>query len=363
MTGQQRGDHVSGGGLERADGLSRRALLGAAVTAPLAAALAGSASGAPVSKARRRVLRFAHPTDIHVQPELRATEGMRACFEHMLGLKDPPSLIVTGGDLPMDTASTPEARSRVEWDLFKRVLADTVGGRTPIRHTMGNHDVFGRNKQKSKATGDEPVYGKRWFLENFGGERTYQSFDSSSLGGGSGGGSGGGVGGGGGSGPGWRFIILDSIELGPDGNEFVGRISGAQLEWFKGELERTPATTPIVIISHVPIMSVANFFDRDDSEWKTDGPALEIRSSRMHVDCRDLEALFRKHRNVKLCLSGHLHLVDRCEYNGVSYICDGAVSGAKWKGSKRQTAEGYGLIDLYDDGTFDHQYMGFGWKA
>ena len=58
-----------------------------------------------------------------------------------------------------------------------------------------------------------------------------------------------------------------------------------------------------------------------------------------------LRELFKKHGNVKLCLSGHMHLNDRCDVDGVSYICDGAVSGAKWKGSKRQTAEGYGLID------------------
>ena len=47
----------------------------------------------------------------------------------------------------------------------------------------------------------------------------------------------------------------------------------------------------------------------------------------------------------------------------MTHICDGAVSGAKWKGSKRQTPEGYGLIDLYEDGTFKHQYTQFGWQA
>src|SRR5262249_25554403 len=107
----------------------------------------------------------------------------------------------------------------------------------------------------------------------------------------------------------------------------------------------------------------ANYFDKDDAQWDNISPDLKVSAKRMHVDCRDLDALFQKHRNVKLCLSGHLHLLDRCDYNGVTYICDGAVSGAKWKGRKRQTPEGYGVIDLFADGTFKHEYMTYGWKA
>ena len=321
-------------------GLSRRSLLGAAAFAGVSSAM-GAPSVAGGSPGRNRVLRFAHPTDIHVQPELRAGEGMRACFDHMLNLKDPPQLIITGGDLPMDTGSTPEVRSKVEWDLFLKVMHDAVPSSMPVFHTIGNHDVFGRDKKKSNTSGTEAHYGKRWFLDNFGYERTYRSFDRA----------------------GWHFVILDSIHLLENGTDFVGKIAGEQLEWFKQDLKSTPSTTPIVIVSHVPIISVANYFDRDDVDWKTDGPTLDIKSSRMHVDCRDLDALFQRHANIRLCLSGHLHLLDRCIYNGITHICDGAVSGAKWKGAKRQTSEGYGLIDLFDDGTFEHQYTNFGWKA
>ena len=41
----------------------------------------------------------------------------------------------------------------------------------------------------------------------------------------------------------------------------------------------------------------------------------------------------------------------------------GAVSGAWWKGPKDRCAEGYGLFDLFDDGTFKHQYVPYGWQA
>lgn len=275
-----------------------------------------------------------------MQPELNGGEGMASCFKHMMDLAEPPELIICGGDLPMDTGSTPEDRSRIEWELFKQTIAKTVPPSLPIKYAIGNHDIFGRDKSACKATGNEPFYGKNWFLQNFGYERTWQSFNQK----------------------GWHFVILDSIDLLPDGDEFACRIVGEQLEWLRADLAAA-GDTPTVVVTHAPIVSVSNYFDKDDEEWVTAGPDLAVSTKRMHVDCRELDALFQKHRNVKLCLSGHLHLLDTCMYNGVTYICDGAVSGAKWRGPKRQTPEGYGLIDLFEDGTFRHEYKTFGWKA
>jgi 3',5'-cyclic-AMP phosphodiesterase len=285
----------------------------------------------------KRALRFAHPTDIHVQPELAGGEGMAQAFRHMMALKDPPAMILTGGDLPMDTASSEYARSDTLWKLFTSTLAQTVPANVPIHHTIGNHDIWGRNKLECGARGDEPHYLKRWFLDLFGYERTFQSFDMG----------------------GWHFIILDSFDLDEKGGEFTARIVGPQLEWFKADLATTPPTTPIVLITHVPILSVVNFFEKPVD----DGPDITLSRTRMHTDHKELEALLRAHPNVKLCLSGHIHLLDRVEYNGITYICDGAVCGDKWNGPRRQTPEGYGLIDLYDDGTFQHQYVTYGWKA
>ena len=32
-------------------------------------------------------------------------------------------------------------------------------------------------------------------------------------------------------------------------------------------------------------------------------------------------------------------------------------------GRHQECDEGYGLIDLYDDGTFEREYVKYGWKA
>ena len=304
----------------------------------------GEETALPSAPARAdRVLRFAHPTDIHVQPELDGDKGMAKAFQHMMSLKDPPTMILTGGDLPMDTASSDQARSAQLWRLFKKVLADNVPASIPIHHTIGNHDIWGRFKDRCKVDGSEPLFGKKWYLENFEYPKTYYSFDNS----------------------GWHFIVLDSFDLDPTGPEYTSRIVGEQLAWLKADMAATPATTPVVVITHVPIISASNFFDSGD---KPDpgfdpGPDITILRSRMHVDHRMFDVLFQKYRNVKLCLSGHLHQLDKAEYNGVTYICDGAVCGDKWNGPRRHTPEGYGLIDLYADGSFSHQYVQYGWKA
>jgi Icc protein len=83
----------------------------------------------------------------------------------------------------------------------------------------------------------------------------------------------------------------------------------------------------------------------------------------MHIDARKIKQLFAKHPNVKLCMSGHLHLVDRVDFGGVTYFCNGAVSGNWWKGKRQDCDAGYAVLDLFDDGSFERQYIEYGWKA
>ena len=116
---------------------------------------------------------------------------------------------------------------------------------------------------------------------------------------------------------------------------------------------------PTLIWSHVPILSVTGpiYDDRRmvENQWQIPGDW-------MHTDAYKLQALFVEYPNVRLCLSGHMHLRDRCEYNGVTYICDGALCAGWWGGDLAQCDEGYGLVDLYADGSFDYEYLAFGWQ-
>ena len=79
-----------------------------------------------------RVLRVAHLTDIHVQPERKAAEGMAKTLEIVNGLADKPDLILTGGDLIMDAFGQSKDRVKTQWDIFTRVMRES--NKIPVRH-------------------------------------------------------------------------------------------------------------------------------------------------------------------------------------------------------------------------------------
>ena len=81
----------------------------------------------------------------------------------------------------------------------------------------------------------------------------------------------------------------------------------------------------------------------------------------MHLDAAPIHGLFRKSGKVKLVLSGHTHLIDRCEVDGVTYCCSGAVCGGWWKPHKTYCEPTWALIDLMADGSFRYEIKPTGW--
>ena len=79
----------------------------------------------------------------------------------------------------------------------------------------------------------------------------------------------------------------------------------------------------------------------------------------MHTDFFSLKKIFAAYPNIKLCLSGHIHLQDELDYLGVKYYCNGAVSGNWWKGSFQEFAPAYAVIEVFDDGSSVRKMMGY----
>jgi 3',5'-cyclic-AMP phosphodiesterase len=305
--------------------------LGAAVWSGSSAA----AIAATVNPQRRRSMRVAHLTDLHVQPELHASEGMTACLHHVQQLKDRPQLILTGGDSIMDSFGADDARTTLQWDIWQKVLKNECS--LSVRSAIGNHDIWGWDKRGSKAKGDEPNYGKLRSTEMLKLENRYYTFSQG----------------------GWQFVVLDSTQPLSEGREgYTAHVDEEQYDWLVSTLQSIPAATPVLLLSHIPILSASSFLW---AEQKQDD--FHLSCSLMHTDFVKLKDLFAKHPNVKLSLSGHLHCVDRTDYNGVSYLCNGAVCGSWWKGRHKDCDEGYAVLDLYDDGSFDCEYVKYGWKA
>lgn len=313
-------------------------MLGGCSTASRGAAGGGTSAGTDLATAgRTRLLRLAHLTDWHIQPERGAFDGVAACLRHCQSLSDKPQIIVTGGDLIMDGFDAEHDRTRAQWELWTRVLKDECS--LPIVHTLGNHDIWGWHKAKSKTTGSEPGWGKRWACEMVGRDKPYMVTDFGGV----------------------RLVLLDSVSPDPRTKYgYIARLDEEQDDWFERLLRDTPAEMPVIVTSHIPIVTVTAF---EVEKGKVLNDDQKVAMGVMHSDSPRLIERFDRYPNVKACLSGHMHLLDRVESRGVTYLCNGAVCGNWWRGPRGRVPEGYALIDLYSDGSIGREYVAYGWHA
>ena len=314
--------------------LSRREVLKAGVCAG-AGALTGPAlapSTVSANPARPGGLRFVHLTDMHVQPERRGGEGYAAALQAARGLH--PAFLVTGGDHVMDATGQGRHRAELQWDLYERVLRENVGPELPVHPVLGNHDVWGWGVPE--VSDAEAGYGKAMALDRlrFPSRSAFHSFDAG----------------------GWHFVVLDSVARRDKG--YFAALGDEQLEWLKGDLAAAGSDTPVCVFSHIPILAACVFFDGErlrPDHWN-------VPDAWMHRDAAAILAALEPY-NVRLLVSGHIHLVDRVDYRNRTFVCDGAICGAWWKGPYQQFGEGFGVFDLWPDGSFEHRYAGFDWHV
>jgi len=302
---------------------ARRELMAAAAGAAIGREWIGFGQAA-------KPVRVAFLTDFHIQPEQRAGEGSAAAIRHAMALKPAPDVIIGGGDLIMDGFAAEEARTKVQFDLLRRTLAENTD--RPFYPVLGNHDVWGWDEKASKTTGKEPKWGKRWFLDEFQRDRSYYAVEHG----------------------GWRLVVLDTVFRTPDG--YNGRIEDEQFEWLRGQLQ---TEKPVLIASHIPLFAPCTMmygYNPQTGWWNVGG-------NLMTKNFNDVKKLFDERPNVKVCLSGHIHLQDRYDYNGVGYLCGGAVSGAWWGGRFHDFDPAYLVLDLWPDGRWEHRFVSWGWRA
>ncbi|MEX0671452.1 MAG: hypothetical protein WD060_13455 [Pirellulales bacterium] len=144
---------------------------------------------------------------------------------------------------------------------------------------------LGLEQGKTGTTGAEPLYGKQWACEQLGRELPYDSFDRG----------------------GWHIVLLDSVF--PHEQSYVGKLDDAQWDWLERDLTAVPAATPVLVVSHIPFLSVYPLAAAaTNGSVGSDGkPAFSLSGGLVHVDHDRFQKLFARHRNVKACLSGHLH--------------------------------------------------------
>jgi 3',5'-cyclic AMP phosphodiesterase CpdA len=281
------------------------------------------ASEAVSTEKKKRVLKVAHITDVHIRPEYNAVARFKKCLEMIK--KDKVDLILNGGDsiYAADYEHITKDRVEQQWACWKESVAVVSG--IPMHHVLGNHDMWWQGK------GDE-LYGKAGVIKMLGIKNNYYSFDQN----------------------GWHFIMLDSNHP-----TSPGMLDDEQWNWFVQDVQKNSQEKPTLIMSHYPLLSCTGI---TDSKAEARGP-FKISGSYNHLDIMKFIEVFNKNKQIKVCLSGHIHLLDKVWYNDVTYLCNGATSGFWWepgddgKSAYKQTGPGYSLLNLYSDGSFDHDYI------
>lgn len=259
---------------------------------------------------------FAFMTDIHLRPDMDAPKGFQMAIDAVNQLN--PDFVLTGGDLIFDALRGNQQRSDSLYHLF---IDMSKGFRMPFYPCLGNHDLFAIYEE-SPEDSNHPDYKYGMFERYFG--RTYYSFNHK----------------------GWHFIVLNSLDA-TENHRYKGYVHDAQMKWLEDNLKEVDPSTPIVVVSHIPLVSAWKFVKG--------GGNVTVENS------GDIFKLFESH-NLKLILQGHIHWK---EYGFINdrfhYITGGSIAGNGWKGRRHNTKEGFVYIKVNGE-DIEWEYIDHGWE-
>lgn len=299
------------------------------------AAAALPATNLLAAPAKKPLFRVGHITDIHVNTGEIREKGMALALNHLAKQKPAVDFIINTGDAIDDALAADKQKTAEQIKLYQTILGKE--NRLPIYHTIGNHDIWGWFIKNPQNENQDKLYGKQWAVEAYQMPGRYYSFKR---------------------GP-WHFLVLDSTQLNPAGG-YIAYFDDPQYEWLVGELQKIPANEYVCIVSHIPILSICAglFFDKNEPNGD-----LKIQRNLMHTDFFKLRKLFLNHPQVRVCISGHIHLVDEVKYLGVQYYCSGAVSGNWWRGAFHDHEPAYSVLEFFADGRCERRMVKYGMEA
>lgn len=275
---------------------------------------------------------FIFLTDTHIQPELDATNGCAMAFRKAKSI--PAEFAIQGGDHVFDALAVDRKRADSLFDLYDHTQ-QALG--LKVHHAIGNHDHFGLFTKSGVAAGS-PGYGKQMFVERIG--PTYYSFDHK----------------------GYHFIVLDSIQPTED-RSWNALIDDKQLAWLAADLDKLAPGTPLIVTTHVPLITAAGQYA---APTVSSGTGAVSTSESVHPQLSVANAwqvipLLEKH-NTLAVLQGHTHINETIRFRGIQYITSGAVCGNWWHGTRWGIPEGFTVVSLRN-GKIDWRYETYGFKT
>lgn len=291
--------------------MDRREFLAASAALTLVPTLsvAGQKKGKP--------FRFGFVTDTHLgTPEsLRWTEtALRTLRKRYPDVR----LLIHGGDLLDQADALPSAESASLVTQWREIVARHS---FDARHVIGNHDLA------ALKTPEDPGHGKTFFTREIGALNSHLMI-----------------------GP-IDFLFLDSIGL--EGGAWEGRVEPLVLKWLAERLAAIPTENPIVIVSHIPLLTIMPQYDKGT-------PALVSKFVQVQ-NAKDVYELLRGHRVVAM-LQGHTHVQEICDDRWTQWTTGGAICGDWWKGPRFGRYEPNFGVCNWDGERLTTTFETYGWK-
>lgn len=221
--------------------------------------------------------KFIHASDTHVD-SLNLPRMAR--FRQMADSIGVDFVLITG-DLVRDALRGNEATAE---GYFKLYIQEISKFKMPVYSNLGNHDIFGIERDKSLVSTEHPLYGKKMYRHFLG--PNYYSFNYGGI----------------------HFISVDDVDY--QNLYYYGGVDSLELKWLEKDLKPVPKSTPIVTYNHIPFLSLGfGLFDFENSPYY--GPNLLTHNGKLyhrHIAYNFKDVLSRiGDRPYILALSGHYH--------------------------------------------------------
>ena len=232
----------------------------------------------PLKKTKdQSYFKFIHASDTHVDSlNLPRMERFRQMVDSIGA-----DFIVISGDLIRDALRQTEETAS---NYYKMYLTEISKFKMPVYSALGNHEIFGIERDKSLVSTEHPLYGKKMYRHFLG--PNYYSFNFGGI----------------------HFISLDNVDY--QNLYYFGGVDSLELKWLEKDIKSLPKSRPVVTFQHIPFMSPGFSFQDFENDIFY-GPQLLKHGDKMyhrHI-ARNLDDVLKciGDHPYPLSLSGHYH--------------------------------------------------------
>ena len=230
--------------------------------------------------------KFIHASDTHVDSlNLPRMERFRIMVDSIK-----PDFVLITGDLIRDALRVNEETAKNYYQMYLNEIAKF---NTPVYSGVGNHELFGIERDKSLVSQEHPLYGKKMYRSFLG--PNYYSFNYGDI----------------------HFISVDAVEY--QNLYYFGGIDSIQLNWLEKDIKLISKKKSIITFNHIPFMS-PGFSFQDFKTHPFYGPQLLEHKGQKHhrhivYNFHELQNIIGE-RSYPLALSGHYHAAQEGKIEG-----------------------------------------------